>query len=104
MPSPKYKNVMLWVLALDGKDVREIDENGRPLMEIRVVGKKDGVVIPEGVHVPYHSHYIARLKEGMLLPMDLETARHAGVNWNPLMALSDGKVTKTKPSTIKSTQ
>lgn len=102
MPSPKYKDVTLWVLALDGKDVREIDENGRPLMEIRVVGKTSGQIIPEGVRVPYHSHYIARLKEGMLLPMDLATAQLAGVNWNPLASL-DGKA-KHKPSTIKSTQ
>jgi hypothetical protein len=100
MPSPRFKNVTLFVLALDGKDVREIDENGKPLMDLRVVGKRNGKVLPDGVQIPYHSHYIARLKEGMLLPLDLATAQHAGVAWNPV---TSDVVTKTKP-TIKSTQ
>ncbi len=83
MPSPRLKNTTLFVLALDGKDVREIDENGKPLMDLRVIGKSHGVCLTEGVRIPYHSHYIARLKEGMLLPMDLATAQLAGVAWNP---------------------
>ena len=81
MPSPRYKNVQLFVLALPDKDVREIDEQGRPLMACRMVGKQDGDVIPGGVKVPYHSHYIARLKEGSLLPMDKATATLAGVRF-----------------------
>lgn len=83
MVSPRYKNTQLWVLALDGKEVREIDEQGRPLMACRTVGKDNGQVIAAGVKVPYSSHYIARLKEGSLLPMDLATAKLAGVIWVP---------------------
>jgi hypothetical protein len=89
MVSPRYKNVFLHVKAVDEADVREIDELGRPLQNLRVVGKENHVVIKEGVFVPYHSHYIARLKEknssgqSPLLPADLETAQLAGVNWNP---------------------
>jgi hypothetical protein len=85
MPSPRYKNTILWVLALTGKDVREIDENGKPLMACRIVGKVDGAVVAGGVKIPYHSHYIARIKEGMLLPMDLATAQLAGVILNRLL-------------------
>lgn len=81
--NPRLHKRMLWVVALPGKDVREIDENGKPLMECRIVGKDGGAIISGGVMIPYHSHYIARLKEGMLLPMDLETAQLAGVAWNP---------------------
>lgn len=83
MPSPRFKNVTLWVLALPGKEVREIDENGKPLMDCRLVGIDHGTIIPQGVRIPYHSHYIARLKERMLLPMDLPTAELAGVSWDP---------------------
>jgi hypothetical protein len=79
MVSAKHRNTFLYVRALDGKDVREIDEFGKPLMALRVVGKENGVVISSGVKLPYHSHYIAKLKEGMLLPEDSETAKLAGV-------------------------
>ena len=88
MPSPRFKNVTLWVLALPGKDVREIDEQGKPLMALRVVGKTNHEVIAEGVRIPYHAHYIDNLKKGMLLPMDINTAQLAGVNWDPLLTLS----------------
>jgi hypothetical protein len=82
--APKFKNTTLWVLALVGKDVREIDEFGKPLMNCRNVGKDvDNQVISSGSVIPFHSHYIARLREGMLLPMDFATAQHAGVAWNP---------------------
>ena len=84
MVSPRFKTKLLWVLALDGKDVREIDENGKPLMDCRVVGKLNGVVIPEGVKLPYHTHYIAQLKDIMLLPLDVETAQLAGVAFIPV--------------------
>jgi hypothetical protein len=77
--SPKFKNVFLNVLALDGKNVKEIDENGKPLLDLRVVGKSNKVVIPGGVRVPYSSYIVARLKEGSLLPVDAETAKLAGI-------------------------
>ena len=48
-------------------------------MDIRTVGKVNGEVIKAGVMLNYHSHYVARLKEGMLLPMDSRTAMLAGV-------------------------
>ena len=80
----RHKNTLLYVKALEGKDVHEIDERGMPLMACRTVGKDNGIVIDAGVLIPYHSHYIARLKEGMLLPMDLETAKLAGVLFSPL--------------------
>lgn len=89
MVSPRFKNTMLWVKAKDNAEVREIDSFGRPLamttgMGFRNIGRDaEGNVIDEGVKIPYHSHYIARLKEGMLLPMDLATAQLAGVAWNP---------------------
>ena len=79
MVAPKFRKTFLNVLALDGKDVREIDEKGSPLMDCRVVGKTNGVVIQTGVRIPYHSHYIKNIKEGSLLPLDIETARLAGV-------------------------
>lgn len=90
MTSPKYRNVLLNVLAVDGKDVHEIDENGKPLMALRTVGKKAIVidpqhnqicyqVVPGGCSVPYHSYYVAKLKEGSLLATDQETASLAGV-------------------------
>lgn len=90
MVSPRFRNTLLWVLALDGKDVREIDEHGKPLMSCRCVGKdSNGHVMLEGAKIAYHPHYIARLKEGMLLPMDLATAQLAGVAWNPEPILKD---------------
>jgi hypothetical protein len=79
MVSPRFKNIKLWVLAKEGKDVREIDENGKPLMDCRLVGKQNGEILKEGVKLPYHSHYVARLKEGALDPMDIRTAQLAGV-------------------------
>ena len=90
MVSPKYKNKQLFVQAVPHANVREIDENGKPLMALRVVGKVAIVdtennsveyqVLPEGVIIPYHWHYIAQLKEGSLVPMDLETAQLSGSN------------------------
>ena len=77
--SPKFRNVFLHVLALDGKNVKEVDENGKPLLDLRVVGKSNRVVIPGGVRMPYCSYYIARLKEGSLLPVDAATAKLAGI-------------------------
>jgi len=77
--APRHKNTILRVLAVPHANVREIDEKGRPLMAFRIVGKKGLEVIPSGVQVPYHSHYIAKLKEGSLLPMDIQTAKLAGV-------------------------
>ena len=97
MVSPRFKNVKLWVLALHDKDVREIDESGKPLMACRLVGKLDGNVLPEGEMIPYHSHYVARLKEGALKPMDLATAELAGVPFMPAWA-NQGK--EDKPATI----
>lgn len=79
MPSPRFRNVKLWVKAVNGADVREIDELGKPLLACRLVGKEHGQVVMEGAKLPYHSHYIARLKEGSLLAMDLHTAQLAGV-------------------------
>lgn len=81
MVAPRYKKTFLNVLALTGKDVREIDEYGSPLMNCRVIGKENGSIILEGVRIPYNSHYIAKLKEGSLLPLDLDTAILAGVNF-----------------------
>ncbi len=102
MVAPRFKNTTLWVLALDGKDVREIDETGRPLMTCRNVGKDEqNQVRLEGSHVPYHPHYIARLKEGMLLPMDLATAQLAGVAWNPDL-VSKKDASSTKKQSLKS--
>ncbi len=99
MVSPRFRNTTLWVLALDGKDVREIDENGKPLMTCRNVGKdSSNQVIDSGVKLPYHSHYIARLKEGMLLPMDLATAQLAGVAWNPELVLQEDTSSPKKKS------
>ena len=84
MVPPKFQKTFLWVKAKDAAEVREIDEQGKPLMACRCVGRDAyNNVIQEGVRIPYHSHYIARLKEGMLLPMDLATAQLAGVAWNP---------------------
>lgn len=98
MVSPRFRNTTLWVLALDGKDIREIDENGRPLMTCRNVGKDDqNRVLDSGVQVPYHPHYIARIKEGMLLPLDLATAQLAGVAWNPSLK-SEGTTKKSLKS------
>lgn len=99
MVSPRFKNTTLWVLALDGKDVREIDETGRPLMTCRNVGKNENnQVVDSGAKIPYHSHYIARLKEGMLLPMDLATAQLAGVAWNPEVVLQEDTSSPKKKS------
>lgn len=79
MVSPKFQKTILYVRALPGKDVREISSDGKPLMALRVVGKENGEIISAGVRVPYHAHYIAKLKEGSLAPMDLATADLAGV-------------------------
>lgn len=98
MVSPRFRNINLFVLAQDGKDVREIDENGKPLMTCRNVGKDDqNRVLETGVQIPYHPHYIARLKEGMLLPLDLATAQLAGVAWNPSLK-SEGPSKKSLKS------
>lgn len=104
MVSPRFRKTTLWVLALDGKDVREIDELGKPLMTCRCVGKDaSNTVMPEGVKIPYHSHYIARIKEGMLLPMDLATAQLAGVAWNPDLVLQkDTSSVSDKKKSLKS--
>jgi hypothetical protein len=82
MVSPRYKNTKLHVIAVDGKECREIDENGKTIMDYRIVGKLQGKIIPEGVILPYHAHYINLLKQGSLLPVDQVTAKLAGVNWN----------------------
>jgi hypothetical protein len=81
MASPRHKNTKLWVKAIEKADVREIDENGKPLMACMIVGKAGHTVLEEGQSVPYHSHYIARLKEGSLVAMDKQTAALAGTNW-----------------------
>jgi hypothetical protein len=103
MVSPRFRKVTLWVLALDGKDVREIDELGKPLMTCRCVGKDaSNSVIDSGAKVPYHAHYIARIKEGMLLPMDLATAQLAGVAWNPDLVLQKDTSSSDKKKSLKS--
>lgn len=80
MVAPRNRNRLLRVRALPGKDVREIDTvTGSPLRDVRVVGKVQGEVIDDGVTLPYHSHYIAKIKDGSLLPLDSETAQLAGV-------------------------
>lgn len=84
MPAPRYKNILLYVKALPDKDVREIDEYGRPLMDVRVIGKENGQIVAAGAKIPYHAHYIARLKEGSLLAMDAQTAQLAGVSFTRL--------------------
>lgn len=81
---------MLFVRAIGEANVREIDENGKPLLgtNCRFVGKvydKENNTFEvswSGVHIPYHSHYIARLKEGTLLPMDISTAILSGTRLN----------------------
>lgn len=88
MVSPKFKNKILWVKAVPEASVREIDEQGRPLSEHRIVGKdfSDGLsILKDGQKLPYHSHYIARLKEKALLPMDLETAVLSGVSFETVV-------------------
>jgi hypothetical protein len=80
MVSPRHKNTVLCVLASHDNDVREIDEFGKPLMACRTVGKVNGEVISAGVVIPYHSYYIARLKEGSLFALDASTAKLAGVS------------------------
>ena len=82
MVAPKFKQKTLWVKATDDSNVREIDEQGRPLVALRNVGKNGDDIIEEGVQLPYHPHYIAELKRGSLLPMDSQTARYAGVNFS----------------------
>jgi hypothetical protein len=85
MVAPKFRKTTLWVRAIDEAEVREIDENGRPLMALRRVGKDEfGDVMWQGQTVPYHPHYIAKLKEKVLLPMDQDTAILAGVPFNQL--------------------
>jgi hypothetical protein len=79
--APKHKMISLWVKALAEANVREIDQQGKPLMALRVVGKQNGQVLPEGVQVPYHPHYIAEIKRQSLMPMDLQTAKLAGVHF-----------------------
>lgn len=84
MVSPRHKNTILFVKALPDKQVREIDtDTGRPLMAMRFVGKDNGVIIEEGVKIPYHVHYIDQLKKGALLPVDVATAVLAGVPHPP---------------------
>jgi hypothetical protein len=87
MPSPRYKNVKLFVIATDAH-VHEIDEQGKPLVEFRLIGKAGQSILAEGVVVPYHWHYIAKLKEGSLLPGDAATAKLAGVPFIPKEVVS----------------
>lgn len=84
IPTHKRKTQpLLFVKAVDGNMVREIDETGKPLMSMRFVGwDGEGNIIEAGVHIPYHVHYIAQLKQGSLVPMDLPTALLAGVRFN----------------------
>jgi hypothetical protein len=98
--SKRYKDILLSVIATDMANVHEIDEQGRPLMEFRIVGKAGRQVIPEGVKVPYHAHYIARLKEGSLLPADIETARLAGVPF--VQSMKEKPMVIEKKETFKS--
>lgn len=80
MIAHKRKQPVLHVKAVYGSKVREIDESGKPLMSMRFVGyDADGNIIPEGVKITYHVHYISQLKQGSLLPMDALTAQLAGV-------------------------
>lgn len=79
--TPKYKNRTLLVLAIPEADVREIDENGSPLRDVRYVGKDSEGNLGPAHCVPYHTHYIAKLKEGSLLAASLETAQLAGVSY-----------------------
>jgi|HubBroStandDraft_2_1064218.scaffolds.fasta_scaffold81289_2 hypothetical protein len=89
MVNRRYKDTFLYVRAIGEANVREIDEFGRPLLgaKCRFVGKiyepdSDSFEVDWcGVYIPYHSHYIARLKEGTLLPMDAGTAILAGVRF-----------------------
>ena len=82
--APKHKRTTLWVKALAEANVREIDQNGRPLMALRVIGKQNGEILPGGVQIPYHAHYIAELKRHSLIPMDIATAKLAGVNFQSI--------------------
>jgi hypothetical protein len=80
MVSPRHKNKVLHVLAVPHALVREVNERGEPLADFRHVGcDGHGKVKPEGQLLPYHKHYVAKLKEGSLLAVDLETAKLAGV-------------------------
>ncbi len=63
--------------------MREINERGEALREVRYVGKDShGEIKPEGHLLPYHQHYVAKLKEGSLLAASAETAQLAGVYFN----------------------
>lgn len=80
--SPRFKNKTLLVLAVEGADVREIDEHGAPIRDVRFVGKTQFREIKSEGHIlPYHSHYISRLKDGSLLALDQQTAELAGVSF-----------------------
>lgn len=53
----------------------------------RTVGKQynsitgEWEILEEGVFVHYHPEYIKHLKEGSLLPVNIETAVLAGITW-----------------------
>lgn len=75
----KRKDTFLFVRAVAQANVHEISEKGVPLMDFRIVGKEHGEIVLPGVMVPYHSHYVNKLKEGSLQAADLDTAKLAGV-------------------------
>ena len=80
MVAPRFRKQTLLVIAVPQANVREIDEQGRPLMMMRFVGKDTELnIIQFGVEVPYHPHYISQLKDKTLLPADRQTAQLAGV-------------------------
>lgn len=78
----------LWVKAIPQTHVREITEDGAPLMTLRFVGKQYNIenqeweVLDCGQTICFHSYYLKCLREESLLPMNRETAFKAGVPWN----------------------
>src|ERR1700692_3829080 len=71
---------ILWVKAAEHSAIREVDETGKPLMNMRFVGYDlQNNIMEEGVKLPYMVHYISHLKQGSLIAMDVQTAQLAGV-------------------------
>jgi hypothetical protein len=82
------KKQELWVKAIPGTHVREIMDNGMPMMAVRYVGKQYNVqlqlweVLDCGQIICYHTYYLKCLREKSLLPMNMYTALAAGIGWD----------------------